>query len=41
MFYGPTNSGKSELINKLVDKYISAVSNKSFTTQIPKVGIIT
>lgn len=37
--WGPTNSGKSELFNKLVGKEISAVSNKSFTTDSPIIGL--
>ena len=30
--YGPTNSGKSQLMNKIVKRIVSPVSDKQFTT---------
>lgn len=38
---GPTNSGKSKMLNVLIEKFITAVSNKSFTTHYHYTGIIT
>ncbi len=38
---GCTNSGKSLVMNRLVQRHVSAVSNKSFTTNIPITGINT
>lgn len=39
--FGPTNVGKSALLNRLVNRNVSAVSNKCFTTTEPKIGINT
>ena len=39
--WGPSNSGKSFLFNNLVGRYISAVSNKSFTTDSIIKGVMT
>ena len=39
--YGSQNSGKSTLMNTLVNKYVSAVSDKRFTTFEPIIGIKT
>lgn len=39
--WGPTNSGKSSLFNKLIGREISAVSNKSFTTDETITGVVT
>lgn len=38
--WGPQNSGKSSLFNQLIGKSLSAVSNKSFTTDSSLTGII-
>ena len=38
---GPSNSGKSSLLNLLIGKHISAVSNKQFTTTDEIIGVMT
>lgn len=38
---GPTNAGKSSLINAFVEKQLSAVSEKANTTYDTKMGILT
>ena len=39
--FGPTNTGKSLLLNKLINRFISSVSNKSFTSNKAIIGIDT
>ena len=39
--FGPTNTGKSLLLNKISNRFISAVSNKSFTSNKSILGINT